>query len=139
MESVTKALRRELKVKALELDKIKAEQAFRASQADEMHAAIGELKAGFSKFQTDGVRGQKAVQEYVVALERQVDASRSSHSKAFRDVGQSLSNIATFMEEIGANPFKFANLGRPERPSEAVTQLRSAASRLQQNPDKKQA
>ncbi|RXW21160.1 hypothetical protein EST38_g4694 [Candolleomyces aberdarensis] len=137
-ESAMRALRRELKVTALELDKIKAEQAFRASQTDEMHVAVDELKAGFSQFQTDGARGQKAVQEYVVALERQGDASRSSHSKAFRDVGQSLSNIATFVEEMGANPFKFANLGRRERTSEAVAQLRSAASRLQQNPDRKQ-
>ncbi|KAJ2933634.1 hypothetical protein H1R20_g3412, partial [Candolleomyces eurysporus] len=75
-ETAMKALQQELKVTALELDKIKAEQAFRASQTDEMHGAVKELKAGFSKFQTDAAQGQKAFQEYLVALERQVDASR---------------------------------------------------------------
>jgi hypothetical protein len=71
-----KVLQRELRVTALELDKIKAEQAFRASQTDGIHAAVDELKTGFSRFQTDGARGQKAFQEYMVTLERQVDTSR---------------------------------------------------------------
>ncbi|KAF6762579.1 hypothetical protein DFP72DRAFT_1060831 [Ephemerocybe angulata] len=131
-DRMLRMLQQELKFTTIELNQVKAQQTKGLSEMKRVHGLVEELDQRSGKLQADGVQGQKALLEYVVKLERELEASSASHTSSIREVGRSLGTVAGFMHELELG----LGLGSRGRDGRGIERLRAAAARLEQGDSK---
>ena len=75
-ERVLQAVQHELKTTTRELQALRLKQTDSSSQIKQLQETVDEVDRRSGKFQADGIEGQKALLQYVVELERDLESSK---------------------------------------------------------------
>lgn len=75
-ERVLQAVEHELKATTRELQALRSKQTNSSSQIKQLQESVDEFDESTGKLQADGIEGQKALLQYVVELERDLESSK---------------------------------------------------------------